>query len=239
MFVINIAKLNIGIDEKYSHVKKLCKDYIVDTDDIDFCVSVSDEEIKAEQSLDEGKFSKGYCESICIYRQICKKIPEFDAFLMHAAVIELDGKSYAFSAKSGTGKSTHIMLWQKIFGNRCRIINGDKPIMRRFDGKFYACGTPWCGKENFGENAVSPIVAFCFIERSENNFIEKISQDEILSRIFHQLFVPQDMPMQDKFFALLDDFLAQTPAFLLRCNMEDEAAHVASNCLMSSSLNLS
>lgn len=232
MFVINIARLNIGIDEKYSHVKTICKDYIVHCDDIDFCISVTEEEIEAEQALNDKKFSKGYCESICIYRKICLRIPAFDAFLLHAAVIDVDGKCYAFSAKSGTGKSTHIMLWKKLFGERCKIVNGDKPIIRRIDGKFYACGTPWCGKENLGENMISPVAAFCFIERNEKNFVEDLSSNEILSRIFHQLIIPTDKHTQDEFFALLDDFLGCTPAHLVHCNMDLQAAQVASGRLL-------
>jgi hypothetical protein len=56
---------------------------------------------------------KGYLESICLYRFICLNLPQNDSFVMHAAVIEADNKAYAFTARSGTGKSTHISLWKK------------------------------------------------------------------------------------------------------------------------------
>ncbi|MBQ7132305.1 MAG: hypothetical protein IJO29_07000 [Oscillospiraceae bacterium] len=227
MFSIKIADLIIGIDEKYDYVKKFCKDYIVQSDVNDFCAKACDDDIEKEYLAGSGRFSKPYCESICIYREICKRLPDYDAFLLHAAVIELDGKSYAFTAKSGTGKSTHIKLWQKVFGQRCRIINGDKPIIRKFGDSFFACGTPWCGKENWQTNAISPLVGLCFLERGAENSISNACPDEILSRIFHQLFVPQNIDSQNLFFALLDDFLKKTPSYILRCNMDESAALTA------------
>ena len=34
---------------------------------------------------------------------------------------------------SGTGKSTHILLWRQRFGERGDIINGDKLFLRRLN----------------------------------------------------------------------------------------------------------
>ena len=42
--------------------------------------------------------SRGYCESLCLYRQICRRLPFYDAFLMHASVVAVDGEAYAFAA---------------------------------------------------------------------------------------------------------------------------------------------
>ena len=98
-------------------------------------------------------------------------MPDFDAFLLHAAVIEVDGLAYAFAAPSGTGKTTHIALWKKFFGDRANIINGDKPIIRFENGTPYIYGTPWCGKEGYNINTKAPLAALCFIERSPENTI--------------------------------------------------------------------
>lgn len=227
MFSIKIADLTIGIDEKYEYVKKFCKNYIVQSKANDFCVSADVEAIEKEY-LDGGEsFSMGYCESICIYREICKILPLYDAFLLHAAVIEHNGKSYAFTAQSGTGKSTHIKLWQSVFGENCRIINGDKPIIRKFNGKYFACGTPWCGKEGYQTNAISPLAGLCFLERAEENSISSACSDDILNRIFFQLLIPKDLNSQNLFFSLLDDFFKKTPSYILRCNMDKNAAITA------------
>ena len=42
----------------------------------------------------------------------------YDTILFHGSVIAVDGEGYLFTAKSGTGKSTHARLWRETFGDR-------------------------------------------------------------------------------------------------------------------------
>ena len=230
MFYIKMADIVIQIQNRYDYVKRLCKDYIVsDCDTYDLVVSVSEEEIDEEKKATQIEVSNGYAEGICIYRTVCKQLPiKFQSYLMHCAVIEYEGQGYAFAAKSGTGKSTHISLWQKRFGEGVRIVNGDKPILHfRENGKLYAYGTPWCGKEGLNTNTSVPLKAICFLERSESNYIKKIKADEAIMRIFHQLLTPEDIQTVDSLFPLLDRTLREIPCYVLGCNISEEAAEVA------------
>lgn len=232
MFKIRIANLTIGIENKYGYVRRLCREYETDKGTPDFSVSVSEQEIAEEQKnsaedREAGKFTPQYCESICLYRAICLKLVEYDAFLMHAAAVELDGEAYLFAAKSGVGKTTHAKLWLQEFGERAKVINGDKPVCRFLDGRLYVFGTPWCGKENLGSNAMSPVKAICFLERGADNRICRMEEGEVIRRIFHQLLMPKEEADMDHFLDMIDRMLAMVECYLLRCNMEKEAAWVA------------
>ena len=229
MFYIRMADLNIAIDNKYSYVEKLCRGYTVpEPRQIDLIASASDEEIKNEIGISEFPCSPAYAEGVCIYRNICSVLPkQFGAYLFHTAVIEYEGRGYAFSAKSGTGKSTHVGIWQKRFGNAVRIINGDKPIMKFEGDTLYAYGTPWCGKEGQNENDRVPVSAICFLERGTENRIRKIGADEAVTYIFNQILTPDDLETVDTLFPLLDRTLRSVPCYVLYCNMDVEAAQVA------------
>ena len=233
MFNIKIAELNILIDNKYPLLERMCQDYICADEEADFSVSVSEAEIEAECSDSETvighRASPAYAESICIYRAICRKLPEYDAFLFHSSVVECDGLAYAFSATSGTGKSTHTALWLEHFGNRARIINGDKPIFRFVNGKLRAYGTPWCGKEGFNVNADAPLSAVCFIERGSKNEISRIDAGEAVIRMFSQILMPFEEASVDILFPLLEKMLTSLPCFVLKCTISDEAVTVAYN----------
>lgn len=231
MFYIKIADLTIAIDNKYGYVERLCRDYIIPpVESPDMTVSVTEEEIRAEIAVSEIDASPDYAEGVCVYRHICRPLPElFDAYLMHCAVIEYNGDGYAFAAKSGTGKSTHINLWKKCFGDDVHVINGDKPILRYVDGAFYAYGTPWCGKERLNTNRSVKLKAICFIERAKENTIKKITPSDALTRIFHQILTPDSENAVDKLFALLDKTLVGIPCYVLGCNISEEAAEVAYN----------
>ena len=231
MFSIRIAELNIGIDNIYEYAERFCKRYIIDKDSVlDFTVSVTEKDIDAEIAVSEIEVSRGYAETICIYRAICDKVlREYNGMLLHSAVIEYEGRGYAFSAKSGTGKSTHIALWKKAFGESVRIVNGDKPIIRRIGGKLYAFGTPWCGKEGFGENTSVALSAICFIERAAENKITPMSAESAVSMVFSQILFPSDLEEFDKTASFLDAMLKEVPCYLLSCNMHVDAAITAYN----------
>ena len=97
-----------------------------------------------------------------ILRQISEKVPYKNSFLLHSVCIDIDGVGVAFSALSGTGKSTHLANWWRYLNGTenmpeslknllkdketvrakdealpdLTIVNGDKPIVRFFDEVF-------------------------------------------------------------------------------------------------------
>lgn len=228
MFKLKMADLVIGVENRGKYVEMLCRDYICSDDTpVDFTVFANNDEIREEMAATEPPASPAYAESVCIYRKICKKILSYGSLLLHSSVVECDGKSYAFAALSGTGKSTHTGLWLKHFGDRARIINGDKPIYRVEKDNVLVFGTPWCGKEGYNTNTSSPLAALCFIERAEKNEIRKIDASEALTRIFTQILVPDNESDVDLFVPIIDEFLKIVPCFVLRCNISDEAVTVA------------
>lgn len=225
MFTICLAGVRIRIENRYPFVERQCKDYLVSGKDYAFSVSVTPEEIDEEKS--KGDFSEGYCESICLYRHICEELSPYRVFLMHSSVIEVDGRAYAFAARSGVGKSTHTSLWIKNVPN-ARVINGDKPLYRlEEDGSITAYGTPWNGKENWGENLSAPLCGICFLERGETNEIRPATDSEALSRIAYQLYLRGERASVELRLGLMDALLRAVPFWVLSCNISDEAACLA------------
>ena len=237
MFKIKMADFVIEIDNKYNYIKRLCSKYVYEGEDKDFSAACTEEDISNEEVAAQNDKEvadmlarmdvdgrRGYLESVCIYRAICLQLPENGSFVMHAATIEVDGLAYAFTARSGTGKSTHISLWKKLLGDRVKVVNGDKPII---DGSFYAYGTPWCGKEGWNRNVSVKLNGLCFIERALENRIEKMPLDEAASRIMKQILIPKDSLGAINTFELVDKMLNNVNCWLLGCNISLEAAEIA------------
>ena len=232
MFVIELAGVRIRIENRYSFIERQCRDFVCEGEDAAFAVSVTNNEILEEQK--HGEFSDGYCESICLYRHICEELPAYNVFLMHSSVVEVDGYAYAFTAKSGVGKSTHTALWLKNIPN-ARVLNGDKPLYRLVpDGSLTACGTPWNGKENWGENISAPLAAICFIERGAENRITPAVEEDVIGRLMHQLYLRGSRQSVAQQLCLMDALVRAVPYYVLECNISDEAAHVAYNAMRKS-----
>ncbi len=230
MPIYRIADLNIEIKHKYKYLSYLCKDYLLTDPDakVDFSVSPIKEDMEKDRAvLDEKTYPDAYLESLSVYRQIARKILEYDGIIMHASVIEMDGKAYAFTAPSGTGKSTHCKLWLDAFEGRASIINGDKPLIRHINGVLYVYGTPWCGKENYNVNTKAPLYAVCFIDRAKQNSIEKLDTNDALRRIFTQLLLPETTQQSENFFNMVELICQKVKFYNLHCNMDIDAATTA------------
>ena len=226
--LLEIAGLVIDVKNKYKYFEMMSRDFITSGKAPDFTVEVPEDVLKKAISQNP-EYSDDYIEALEIYRIICKKMLKYDAMLMHCAAISVDNEAYLFTAVSGTGKTTHISLWKKKFKEKCIVVNGDKPILRLIDGKFYACGTPWRGKENYGENIMVPIKAICILERGVENSIKKIAPYDAISTVITQTLRTNDMDEMDKMLSLTDKLLEKVPFYRLKCNMNDDAADVSYN----------
>ncbi len=229
MILIKLAGIPIRLENRFSFIEHQCKDFLCEGEEPAFSVAVTPEEILEEQK--NGDFSEGYCESICLYRHICERLPEYNVFLMHSSVIEVDGYAYAFTAKSGVGKSTHTALWLKNVPH-ARVLNGDKPLYRlEEDGSLTAFGTPWNGKENWGENISAKLAAICFIERGVENRIVRASEEDAICRLMHQLYLRGSRESINRQLFLMDALVRAVPYYILSCNISDEAALLSWNTM--------
>ncbi len=232
MFTVKMAELAIGIDNKYDFVEKQSTGFLCDDEPI-FTVCAYDDEIDAERKQSETDFSNGYLESIVVYRKIAERLPQYDAFVFHGAVIEYDGKAYAFTAKSGVGKTTHTRLWMKEFPDKTDYINGDKPIIRFIGTRPFAYGTPWRGKENYGSNKSGELCGIVFIDRATENSAFKAKTDEAVIKLMKQTYVPKEMSAAKQTMRLLNRLVSSVKLVDLRCNMDSSAAHTARQALIS------
>ena len=232
MVKIEIAALKIALENNFSHIEDLARDYLTEGE-CDFFVSVDQSQIEAERKNSEVAFSDGYLESICLYREIAEKLPEYDAFVFHGCVMAYDGGAYLFTAKSGVGKTTHARNWLSLYGDRVHVLNGDKPVIRIIDGTPYAAGTPWRGKENYGVNEMLPLRAIVFLDRGEENRVSEILSKDATVRFITQVYLPQkNAASLMKTMRLSDKILSSVRLLRLECTKDEKSAEVSFNALV-------
>lgn len=225
-----IADFKWDIAERFDCLSAKSKDYLANFESADFAISASDKDLEYEQSVSEFPFEKPYLEYITVLRKIGEILPFNNAFILHGACFDVEGTGVALLAKSGTGKTTHLARWKKFLKDKMTIVNGDKPIIRFKDDEIIAYGTPWCGKENLGQNTKTQLKHICFIERSQTNYIEKITKDDALPRIFNQVYMPiSDPKAVTKTMELIDRLLSLCEIWKIHCNMDDDAGEIAYN----------
>ena len=176
MAICDIAGLKVDIKNIKGRTEKQAVPYYSasqsENQKADITINVTPERIKAAMA-EHPELNSDDWEYMLTGSDFYTALIDFDGILLHSSCVAVDGVAYAFSADSGTGKSTHTQLWLKHFGDRAHIVNDDKPAIRFIDGKVYACGTPWSGKYDYSTPEILPLGGICFLERSKTNQIKK------------------------------------------------------------------
>ncbi len=235
-----IAGKLIEITSLFPDVHEFCKDYAADGEP-DFSVEITPDDIAYEREKTakeyayEGKrvpdYSEGVLEITAVYRKIAEIMPLYDTFVFHGSVIAVDGEGYLFTAKSGTGKSTHTRLWREMLGEKAVMVNDDKPLIKCTDCGIIVYGTPYNGKHRLGNNTAVPLKAICILERAEQNTIRRIDKSEAYPMLFQQMYRPTDRAALAESLMLIDKLTEQVGLYKLGANMEPEAAEIAYNAM--------
>ena len=235
-FTIGIAGRLIRIRALYDFAKEYCQAYLAEGEP-DFTIEITPEDIDFEQKksareneiegLEPVEFKPEYLETLSIYRKIVERMLDYGAFLFHGSAICMDGNGYLFTAKSGTGKSTHTRLWYRAFQGRCFIVNDDKPLLLVGDDQVMICGTPWDGKHRQSTNVVVPLKNLVVLERGEDNEIAPIQPAEALPLLLQQTYRPSNPVALVKTLSLLERAMKIVKLYRLKCTISPEAVKVA------------
>lgn len=234
MAIYDIAGLKVNIIDEKGRTAKQAVPYLADNQDlnqhIDIVIDVDEKRVLAAME-EHPELIQDDWEYMLTGSDFYMELLRYNGILLHSSCIVVDDKAYAFSADSGTGKSTHTALWLKHFGDRAYMLNDDKPAIRLIDGVVYACGTPWSGKYDYSTPKVVPLAGICFLERSEDNWIKKAETGKAVFNIFSQTIRKLNSVDMNSLFDLLEQIFANVPIFDLGCNISDEAVMAAYNAM--------
>lgn len=239
IFFIKLADKIIQIEPIHEYVRVYCKDYVVAEEKMnaDIVVKITKEDIEYERkkSIEEDSkksenvrsFSDEYLETLAVYRKIARAMLNYNIFLFHGSVVAVDDEGYLFTAKSGTGKSTHTKLWRELLKDSAVMVNDDKPLIKIDGDRVIVYGTPYNGKHRLGNNISVPLKALCILTRAKENTIEEITKSEAYAMLLQQIYRPIDEEGMKKTLECTDMLADRVKLYRLRCNMEPEAAKVA------------
>lgn len=231
MFKARIADFNVLFEEYYNLLYLNLGDFATEFDTPDITVVTTLEDIEDEERTSDTPRRPYKHELSRAFRNLAEQLPDNGSCVFHSCFIKVKDKGIAFSARSGTGKTTHMNLWQKMLGEEMEIINGDKPIVRFIDGVLYGYGTPWRGKEQLGGKDRAPLTDICIIERAEKNETVPISKDEGMLLLVQQIYMPASAEGVSKTMEIINKITESCRFWKICCNMEPDAAVTAYNAI--------
>lgn len=241
-FNITIAGSVLSVSSLFESTRDYCRAYLTE-EAPDFSLRVTWEDLEFEQAfLDEEarqeglrrrKFTDPFLERAAIQRSAAEALLSRDVLLLHGSTVAVDGEGYLFTAKCGTGKSTHTRLWREAFGGRAVMVNDDKPFIRITGQEVLACGAPWSGKHGLDTNVTVPLKGICVLTRGEENRIRKAAPEEILPMLLHQSSPPRESGALGQYHRLVEALARRVPLWQMECTKEPDAAWVAYRAMSS------
>lgn len=224
MAVYKIAGLNVEYTCRFDLLKKRSEKYLCNETEVQITLSL-DENYFSSRKEKFPTLSESEIEYIGMGAAFYKQLLRFDGMMLHASAVELDGEAYLFSAPSGTGKSTHTEGWLRVF-DKAQIINDDKPAIRKVDGRYFAFGTPFSGKNDISLNEGYPIKGIGFLDRGENE-IKKLTPGQAMAPLFNQTIRPDEESKMDLLCERAEDLLSRVSFYAMFCDTSDEAVKMA------------
>lgn len=230
MPVYSIAGIKVFMEPRFEKTAGQSEKYKIDgavKEDADLVINYPNKLM--EQLKEKAPYlNEDSCEYMGFGTSFYSGLIRFNGIMLHASAVVYEGKAYLFSAPSGTGKSTHTNLWLKYFGDdKAYILNDDKPAIRKVEGVYYACGTPFSGKVDMSRNELVPLQAICVLKRGTENMIRLLNNEEALYGILNQTFRPSRKQNMTDMLDIVDDILKNVPVYELYCDISEEAVITA------------
>ena len=157
------------------------------------------------------------------------KILPLGAVAIHSSCIVYQNKAVLFLGESGTGKSTHTRLWREHIQGAF-LLNDDSPIIRVYDGKVWAYGSPWSGKTPCYRQERYELAGCVRLSQAPYNNIKKLSVLQAYGSI-HPSCPPEfayDSKLYDYISSFIDKLISNVPFYHLACLPNQDAAVLSS-----------
>ena len=178
----------------------------------------------AEKKIDKINSTDFNEKRLSYFTQITDYLLEHKKTIMvHCSAISVGGRGYAFGAPSGTGKSTHVKLWEKYCPEKVSVINDDKPFFKLEENGFTVYGSPLSGKHNKFSNDFAPLKGFIVIKQSKSNSIVRLEKKEAVKYLLKQFYLANTPMLDDKMLELIKVFVRSVPVYLLECDVSENA----------------
>ena len=231
-----IADLVVELDPAYEDTKRLSLPFVYEGErKTDIKLKISGEYLDDLCSRAAPGVTRSQMENFAFSSAFNRRAIPFHTMLVHSSALIYGGGAYLFSADSGVGKSFHTRLWCKAFGDKVHIMNDDKPVVRLYEDKAVAYGTPFDGGSGIARNEAFPLRAIVFIERGEQNSVRVPDTREVLQKLYFQTAHMVSAKVAEEMLQNFEKLLSLTEFYVRTCNTDISAAHTAFNKIIRNS----
>lgn len=151
-----------------------------------------------------------------------RQMLHWGGLFLHASFVEVEGKAILFTAPKQVGKSTQAELWRIHRG--ANVVNGDRALLRRIDGLWHACGSPYCGTSGICRAAEVPIRAVVCLQQSPVNRVAPANIRQALAALLDGCsYDTWDSEAMERVLSMAEKIIGEVPFVNLACTPDERA----------------
>ncbi len=151
-----------------------------------------------------------------------RRVIAYGGIFLHASFIDVGGEAILFTGPKQMGKSTEARLWEQHRG--AEVINGDRALLRKRDGRWYAFGSPYCGTSKICKNRELPIRAIVILSKAPENRAARAGVARSLSAMLDGCsFDTWDKEQMERVTDICGTIVTEVPFYTLACRPDEGA----------------
>ena len=192
--VLKISGICIGVFLRDQKTLSLLHDFAVRKEDFSEMQGCAIKTVELDEE-DLQLIRSTYTEDIPFYSAeynvlaglISGRLHPYGRAVFHGVSFLWNNKAWILTAPSGTGKTTQYFHWKELYGDRVRILNGDKPVLQVLDhGTVLVHPSPWNGKEKLGCMETAELGGIIYLRQGKQNLIERMPPEQAVRPILFQ-----------------------------------------------------
>lgn len=153
-----------------------------------------------------------------------------DALFLHASFIRWQGRAILFTGRKQIGKSTQAELWRR--HRQAEVLNGDRVLLRRVEGVWTACGSPFCGTSGICVNGTAPAAAIVLLRQGPENRVLPAEMKRVYAAFLSGCsYDPGDWWATERVMSLTEELCSRVPMLELSCTPDEGAVRCLESAL--------
>lgn len=151
--------------------------------------------------------------------------------ILHACAVDTAFGGILFSGKSGIGKSTQGTLWCEYEG--ARLVNGDRPLIRKENDVWYAYGAPYAGSSKCHRNIKSPVRAVVLLKQDSQCSIRRLRGMEAFRGVYEGMTISSwNLRCVENCCDLALALVTEIPVYEMACTPDRQAVALLKKTLL-------
>ena len=198
-----------------------------------FDIHMNDDEFAVFRDMHPDEISDDYVEYKGLIYLTAKKLLEEKRCIFHSVSFVWNDKAWLLTGKSGEGKTTQYLNWNKLFPEEITMISGDMPLLYCRKDRIIVYPSPWNGKENYKSDLSAELGGIVLLKQdNENRFVEAELKEKIQT-LYRQFAVAPSCEKEIHTIASMVQTMIETvPVWIFTNNGTEESTCILRNELI-------